>query len=52
MTFDVKVVVGGLSFCWRGRRRWIQAIQLCAEAEIVCPDKVLAQSVREETARV
>lgn len=45
MIVHVKVVVVGLSFCWRGRRRRIQSIQLGAEAEVVCPDEVLAQSV-------
>lgn len=49
MIVHVKFTIVGLSFCWRGRRRWIQPIQLCAEAEIVCPDEVLAQSVCEET---
>ena len=41
----VKVIVVSLSFCWRGRRHRIQPIQLCTEAEIVCPDEVLALSV-------
>ena len=38
----VKMVVVGLSFCWRGRRKWIYSIQLRAEAEIICPNKILA----------
>lgn len=48
MIVHVKVTVVGLSFCWRGGRRWIQPIQLCIEAEIVCSDEVLVQSVRKK----
>lgn len=47
MTFRVRMVVVGLSFSWRGRCRRIQSIQLCTEAEIVCPDKVLAKLASE-----
>lgn len=49
MTFRVRMVVVGLPFSWRGRRRWIQPIQLCTEAKIVRPDKVLAQSACANT---
>lgn len=42
MIVNVKITVVGLSFCWRGGRRWIQPIQFCTEAEIVCSDEVLA----------
>ena len=49
MTFRVRMVVVGLSFSWRSRCRRIQSIQLCAEAKVVCPDKVLAKSARENT---
>lgn len=41
MVVHVNVIVVGLSFWWCGRRWRIQTIQLCAEAEIVCPDEVL-----------
>ena len=42
MIVRFKVDVVSLSFCWRSRRRWIQPVQLCAKAEIICADEVLA----------
>lgn len=48
MIVHINVVVVGFSFCWRGRREGIQPVQLCAEAEIVCPNEVLAWSVCEK----
>ena len=42
MIVRFKVTVVSLSFCWRSRRRWIQSVQLCTKAEIICPDEVLA----------
>lgn len=48
MIAHVKMVVVGLSFCWRGRCRQIQSIQFRAKAKVVYTNEVLASSACEK----